>query len=117
MLWSRNPESFRPSFAGHGPVGYGMEALMRSVEMQIVNALRLGERSRASNLLSDIGRRNNSLTANDFVYILEYCARSPDPLFVMETWRIMGEKDVHMDEKCFLLIIRALCKGGYIEEV
>lgn len=48
--------------------------------MQIVNALCLGERSRASSLLSDIGCRNIELTANDFVYILEYCARSTDPL-------------------------------------
>ena len=37
--------------------------------------------------------------------------------FVMETWRIMGEKDVCIDDKCYLLIIRALCKGGYLEEV
>lgn len=48
--------------------------------MQIVNALRFDERSRASSLLSDIGHRNIALTANDFVYILEYCARSTDPL-------------------------------------
>ncbi|GFZ10513.1 tetratricopeptide repeat (TPR)-like superfamily protein [Actinidia rufa] len=93
-----------------------MESVLRSVQTQIVNALRLGERNRASSLLSDIARRNNSLTANDFVYILEYCARSPDPLFVMETWRVMGEKDVYVDDKCYLLIVRALCKGGYIEE-
>lgn len=29
----------------------------------------------------------------------------------------MGEKDVDLDDKCYLLIIRALCKGGYLEEV
>ncbi|KAG5542786.1 hypothetical protein RHGRI_015784 [Rhododendron griersonianum] len=100
---------------GHRSSGYGKEPVS-SVQMQIVNALCLGERSRASSLLSDIGRRNIELTANDFVYILEYCARSTDPLFVMETWRTMGEKDVDLDDKCYLLIIRALCKGGYLEE-
>ncbi|KAH7844020.1 hypothetical protein Vadar_023426 [Vaccinium darrowii] len=60
-------------------LGYGNEPA-RSVQMQIVNALRFNERSRASSLLSDIGRKNIALTANDFVYILEYCARSTDPL-------------------------------------
>ncbi|PSS31201.1 Pentatricopeptide repeat-containing protein [Actinidia chinensis var. chinensis] len=104
------------TLSGCGSLGYVMKPVMRSVQMQIVNALRLGERSKASSLLSDIACRSNSLTANDFVYILEYCARSPDPLFVMETWRIMGEKDVCVDDKCYLLIIRALCKGGYLEE-
>ena len=48
--------------------------------MQIVNALHLGERSKASNLLLDLGHGNNSLRPDDFVNILNYCARSPDPL-------------------------------------
>uniref|UniRef100_A0A5B7C0F4 Pentacotripeptide-repeat region of PRORP domain-containing protein n=1 Tax=Davidia involucrata TaxID=16924 RepID=A0A5B7C0F4_DAVIN len=104
------------TFSGHGYLGYGKEPFIRSGQVQIVNALRLGERSRASSLLSDLGHRNHSLRADDFVYILEYCARSPDPLFVMETWRIMGEKVVDVDEKCCLLIIRALSKGGYLQE-
>lgn len=104
------------ALSGHGSLRYGAEPILRSVQMQIVNALRLGARSVASSLLSDIGHRNHSLTASDFIYILEYCARSPDPLFGMETWRIMGEKDVYLDEKCYLLIIRALCKGGYLDE-
>ncbi|CAL5332043.1 unnamed protein product [Camellia sinensis] len=104
------------ALSGHGSLRYGAEPILRSVQMQIVNALRLGARSVASSLLSDIGHRNHSLTASDFIYILQYCARSPDPLFGMETWRIMGEKDVYLDEKCYLLIIRALCKGGYLDE-
>lgn len=29
----------------------------------------------------------------------------------------MVEKDVDVDDKCYFLIIRALCKGGYLEEV
>lgn len=84
--------------------------------MQIVNALHLGERSKASNLLLDLGHGNNSLRPDDFVNILNYCARSPDPLFVMETWRLMEERETGLNEKCYLLIIQALCKGGYLEE-
>ncbi|KAA8537422.1 hypothetical protein F0562_026891 [Nyssa sinensis] len=109
------PRTFK-SLSGHGYFGYERESIIRSVQVQIVNALRLGDRSRASSLLSDLGHRNQSLRAHDFVYILEYCARSPDPLFVMETWRIMGEKEVDVDEKCYFLVIRALSKGGYLEE-
>lgn len=101
---------------GHGYVGYGRKSLEGSVQEKIVNALRLGERSAASRLLLDLGRGNRFLRADDFVYILRYCARSPDPLFVMETWRTMEEKEVNMNGKCYLLIIRSLCKGGYVDE-
>ncbi|KAK3006304.1 hypothetical protein RJ639_016858 [Escallonia herrerae] len=102
--------------AGQGCVGTGMEPVTGSVQMQIINALHLGERSRASTLLSDLGHRNYSLRVDDFVRILEYCAFSPDPLFVMEIWTIMVEKEISMNDKCYLLVIRALCKGGYIDE-
>lgn len=37
--------------------------------------------------------------------------------FVMETFGIMREKEVEMNNKGHLLIIQALCKGGYVEEV
>ena len=50
------------------------------MQMRIVHALCLGERSKASSLLLKLGRGNYSLRANDFIYILNYCARSPDPL-------------------------------------
>ncbi|MBA0823239.1 hypothetical protein Goarm_019983 [Gossypium armourianum] len=97
-------------------LGYGGEPLTKSIQVQIVDALRLGERSRASSLLLDLGNGNQSLKANDFVYILNYCARSPDPLFVMETWRLMEEKEIDLNNTCYLLMVRALCRGGYLEE-
>ncbi|XP_059634066.1 pentatricopeptide repeat-containing protein At1g76280 [Cornus florida] len=111
-------ENFRAftTSTGRGCLGYEGKPFTRSVQVQIVNALRWGERSRASSLLLNLGCGNRSLRADDFLYILEYCSRSPDPLFVMETWRIMGEQEVDIDEKSYLLIIRALCKGGYLVE-
>lgn len=48
--------------------------------MQILEALRSGERKKASDLLLDFGHTSHSLTADDFVDIFKYCARSPDPL-------------------------------------
>ncbi|PPS00745.1 hypothetical protein GOBAR_AA19919 [Gossypium barbadense] len=102
--------------AGNVFLGYGGEPLTKSIQVQIVDALRLGERSRASSLLLDFGNGNQSLKANDFVYILNYCARSPDPLFVMETWRLMEEKEIDLNNTCYLLMVRALCRGGYLEE-
>lgn len=66
--------------AGFEFLVYGTESTTRSTQMQIVDALRLGERSKASNLLLDLGHGNHSLRPDDFVHILNYCARSPDPL-------------------------------------
>ncbi|XP_073138249.1 pentatricopeptide repeat-containing protein At1g76280 isoform X2 [Henckelia pumila] len=34
----------------------------------------------------------------------------------METWKLMKEKDVEFSGRCYFLTIRALCKGGYLEE-
>ncbi|TKY57582.1 Pentatricopeptide repeat-containing protein [Spatholobus suberectus] len=87
-----------------------------SVQMQVVKALCSGERRKASDLLLDFGSRSHSLTADDFVDIFKYCARSPDPLFVMEIWRFMELKGVSMNNMCSSLMIQALCKGGYLEE-
>ncbi|XP_022976056.1 pentatricopeptide repeat-containing protein At1g76280 isoform X1 [Cucurbita maxima] len=86
------------------------------MQRQIVDALRVGDRSSASNLLMELGQEKHSLTADNFVGILSYCARSPDPLFVMETWKIMEERGVFLDNTCTLLMIKALCKGGYLDE-
>ncbi|XP_022132697.1 pentatricopeptide repeat-containing protein At1g76280 isoform X2 [Momordica charantia] len=86
------------------------------MQMQIVDALRLGDRSSASNLLMELGQEKHSLTADNFVRILSYCAGSPDPLFVMETWRIMEDRGIFLNNTCSLLMIEALCKGGYLDE-
>ena len=59
---------------------YGAETTAKSMQMQIVDALRFGEKSKAFELLSSLGNGNYSLKANDFIDILSYCARSPDPL-------------------------------------
>ncbi|KAI3776527.1 hypothetical protein L1987_46313 [Smallanthus sonchifolius] len=96
---------------------YGYPVNPGSLQNQIVNALHLGERGRASTLLSHIGHGKHILKANHFVQILAYCAMKPDPLFVMEIWRITEEKEIDMNNKCHVFMIEALCKGGYIEEL
>ncbi|KAI5341762.1 hypothetical protein L3X38_009637 [Prunus dulcis] len=103
--------------ASHEVSWHSSESITRSIQMQIVDALRLGERSKASNQLLNLGHGNDLLRADDFVYILNYRAKSPDPLFVMETWRIMDEKEISLNNICSLLMVHALCKGGYLEEV
>ncbi|KAM7490414.1 hypothetical protein LguiA_033335 [Lonicera macranthoides] len=115
-LYTASASAFAIDYKGtricHGCFEHGSE----SWQLQIVNALRLGERTRASSLLSDLVYRNHLSRADDFVYVLDFCARLPDPLFVLETWRIMDEKEIDMNNRCYLLIIRALCKGGYLEQ-
>ncbi|KAJ0025546.1 hypothetical protein Pint_09254 [Pistacia integerrima] len=121
--------------------GHGKKSTTMSMQMQIVHALRTGERTRASYLLSDLVRGNHLLGAADFIHILQYCARSPESSgcskccklchnlrlqkmpqlccieeFVMETWRMTEEKEIGLNNTCYLLMIRALCKGGYLEE-
>ncbi|GFP87155.1 pentatricopeptide repeat-containing protein at1g76280 [Phtheirospermum japonicum] len=56
------------------------EPIERSMQDKIVNELYLGERSRASHMLSELGRGGQALQAGDFISILQYCARAPDPL-------------------------------------
>ncbi|XP_012464888.1 pentatricopeptide repeat-containing protein At1g76280 isoform X2 [Gossypium raimondii] len=34
----------------------------------------------------------------------------------METWRLMEEKEIDLNNTCYLLMVRALCRGGYLEE-
>ncbi|KAG8364467.1 hypothetical protein BUALT_Bualt18G0000400 [Buddleja alternifolia] len=97
--------------------GYWLrEPVTRSMQVEIVDALHLGDRNRASYLLSELGSGSQALQAADFIYILHYCARTPDPLFVMETWKVMAEKDIELSGKCYFLTIRALCKSGYLKE-
>ncbi|KAL5778360.1 hypothetical protein ACOSP7_011286 [Xanthoceras sorbifolium] len=111
-------EFLRPltTLLGHKFLGYEKGSRTKLMQMQIVDALRLGERSRASHLLSNLGHGNNSLRAADFLYILKYCATTPDPLFVMETWKVMEEKEIGLNNNCYLLMMRALCNGGHLEE-
>ncbi|XP_073052812.1 pentatricopeptide repeat-containing protein At1g76280-like isoform X1 [Primulina eburnea] len=96
--------------------GYRNAESVRPIQGEIVDALYSGDRNRASHLLSELGGRSHALQAQDFILILEYCAKNPDPLFVMETWKLMEEKDVEFSGRCYFLTIRALCNGGYLEE-
>lgn len=69
----------------HSFLWYGAESTTQSMQMQIIDALRFGERSKASSLLLSLTHGNYSPRANDFVSILKYCARSPDPLVSYNT--------------------------------
>lgn len=95
---------------------YGEDSITGFGQVNVVNALRSGDRSKASCLLSRLACENNYLGGDGFLYILEYCVKAPDPLFVMETWRKMEENGVYVSERCYILIIRAFCEGGYLDE-
>ncbi|WOK92039.1 pentatricopeptide repeat-containing protein [Canna indica] len=88
----------------------------RFAQLQVVNALRMGDRQRASKILLNIGEVNGYLSANDFACILEYCAHTPDPLFAMETWKIMEKKSIDINNRSCGFILQAFSKGGYIKE-
>ncbi|KAF9597742.1 hypothetical protein IFM89_021229 [Coptis chinensis] len=87
------------------------------LQSQIVSALQVGDRDRAFKFLTAFTSSSNQiLKPDDFIHILNYCATSPDTVFFMETWRIMEEKEIEMDTRCYSSIIQALTKGGYLEE-
>ncbi|XP_071919961.1 pentatricopeptide repeat-containing protein At1g76280-like isoform X4 [Coffea arabica] len=92
------------------------DSTTKPFQEQIVDALCLGERSKASSLLSELVRTVKTLKANDFLLVLQYCARLPDPLFALETWKVMEEKEIYAGGKCYFYTVRALCKGGYLKE-
>ena len=55
-------------------------SFVRPLQSEVVNALRRGDRRRASLILSNFHHTKEALTKEDFSYILEYCAEAPDPL-------------------------------------
>ncbi|KAK8933725.1 Pentatricopeptide repeat-containing protein [Platanthera zijinensis] len=87
-----------------------------AAQIQIINALQLGQRNKAKEMLVELSCANESSNAEDFDYILEYCARTPDPLFVMEAWKILVNNEIDMKKKSYRCIIEAFCKGGYLKE-
>ncbi|CAN1796484.1 Pentatricopeptide repeat-containing protein At1g76280 [Linum perenne] len=128
---------FSRAFATSNVPGAGYDFLVQglkctgSLQQQIIDSLNLEKREIASNLLDDLGNGNVSLGANDFSDILKHCARSPDPLsdlpnlfscfvpllqFAMETWRAMEKNNVSPNHICYLHMVKALCRGGYLEE-
>lgn len=92
------------------------ESTRKISQDQIVDALRSGERHGASALLSKLTHGNNSLSADDFHGILKYCARSPDPVFVMETYSAMCKREISLDSTSLLFIVQALCNGGHLDK-
>ncbi|KAM7250277.1 hypothetical protein ACFE04_022160 [Oxalis oulophora] len=107
----RSPFTTKSTSGGYG----GEESATTSTRTLIT----INERSAASDFLSALTRHdnnNNLLTPHDFIPILTYCATLPDPLFVMETWRTMEDKGVGFNDKCYVLMMRALCRGGYLQE-
>ncbi|KAM0855359.1 hypothetical protein ACQ4PT_049825 [Festuca glaucescens] len=85
-------------------------------QADIVNALRKGDRQRASIMLSNLQQTKEALTSEDFSYILEYCAEAPDPLFVMDILEIMEDKAIDISKGNYRSVTRALTKGGYSKE-
>uniref|UniRef100_A0A453J0E1 Pentacotripeptide-repeat region of PRORP domain-containing protein n=1 Tax=Aegilops tauschii subsp. strangulata TaxID=200361 RepID=A0A453J0E1_AEGTS len=88
----------------------------RFMQTDIVNALRKGDRQRASIMLSNLQQTKEALTSEDFSYILEYCAEAPDPLFVMETLELMNVKSIGISKSHYRSVTRALSQGGYSKE-
>ncbi|CAN8240166.1 unnamed protein product [Cochlearia groenlandica] len=91
-------------------------AKKKNLQLQIVDALRCGERHGASSLLLKLIHGSYSLSASDFYGILKYCARSPDPVFVMETYSVMCKKEISLDSRSLLFIVQALCNGGHLDK-
>ncbi|GAB2243561.1 hypothetical protein Droror1_Dr00023689 [Drosera rotundifolia] len=94
----------------------GGDSFTVSFGSQIVNALRHGDRIKASNMLSNFTASTSVRNEDDLLFVLDYCAKSPEPLFVMEMWRILEEKHITLGDKSCLLMVRALCRGGYLDE-
>ncbi|XP_047975263.1 pentatricopeptide repeat-containing protein At1g76280 isoform X1 [Salvia hispanica] len=104
-------------FFGTSNDGYLLtKPIARKLGEEVINALHSGQRSRASNLLTELGSGDRASEVHSFLPILQFCASAPDPLFAMETWKLMVEKDVKLSGKCYLFTIKALCKGGYLDE-
>ncbi|KAL1557173.1 hypothetical protein AAHA92_12695 [Salvia divinorum] len=104
-------------FFGTSNDGYLLtKPIARKLGEEVVNALHSGQRSRASDLLSEFGSGDRASEVHSFIPILQFCASAPDPLFAMETWKLMVEKDVKLSGKCYSFTIKALCKGGYLDE-
>lgn len=94
----------------------GRDSFTVSFGGQIVNALRHDDRIKASNMLSNFTASTSVRNEEDLLFVLDYCAKSPEPLFVMEMWRILEEKHITLGDKSCLLMVRALCRGGYLDE-
>lgn len=66
--------------AGRNVLCNGAVSTAMDLQRRIVEALRLGKRGEASNLLLRLSQGNDLRGADDFVHVLNYCAARPDPL-------------------------------------
>lgn len=55
----------------------------RLLQLQVINALRKGDKQQASKFLFNLGEVKDYLSPNSFAYILEYCASNGDPLVMI----------------------------------
>lgn len=69
-----------PLTAEHQDFTWRTSLAARMTQIDIVNALRKGDRQRPSVMLSNLQQTKEALTSEDFSDILEYCAEAPDPL-------------------------------------
>ncbi|KAH9297348.1 hypothetical protein KI387_029030, partial [Taxus chinensis] len=88
----------------------------QSLQGHIHDALHLGDTKMAINLLSHLGSMEGSLESEDCMFLLEYCWSFPDPEFALELWRFIDERNLNIKQSGYLYILRALSKGGYLDE-
>ncbi|KAM0941752.1 putative tetratricopeptide-like helical domain superfamily, pentacotripeptide-repeat region of PRORP [Dioscorea sansibarensis] len=110
-VWKNND-----SERAHSSHAFWSSTESRSLQHQIIDALQFGERDKASEMLLKLSHEDSCLGADSFTFILEYCARTPDPMFVMETWQVMKEKAIDANKRCCRYITQALIRGGYFKE-
>ncbi|XP_039116782.1 pentatricopeptide repeat-containing protein At1g76280 isoform X2 [Dioscorea cayenensis subsp. rotundata] len=67
-------------------------------------------------MLLKLSQEGGCLGADSFTFILEYCARTPDPMFVMETWQVMKQKAIDVNKRSCRYITQAFIRGGYFKE-
>ena len=67
--------------ANLGGEGYLLtKPIARKLGEEVINALHSGQRSRASNLLTELGSGDRASEVHSFLPILQFCASAPDPL-------------------------------------
>ncbi|KAI4995063.1 hypothetical protein ZWY2020_034966 [Hordeum vulgare] len=116
LLWAGVRARMISTSLEHHDFTWKTSMASRFMQTDIVNALRKGDRQRASIMLSNLQQTKEALTSEDFSYILEYCAEAPDPLFVMETLELMNVKGIDISKSHYRSVTRALSQGGYSKE-
>ncbi|XP_057866655.1 pentatricopeptide repeat-containing protein At1g76280 isoform X2 [Cryptomeria japonica] len=112
FLWSRAQKPYAGSKVSVDEV----ILFKQSLQVRIHEALRLGNTKMTINLLCHLGSMEDSLTSEDCMFLLESCWRFPDPEYALELWRLMDEKRLEIKRSGYLCILRALTKGGYLDE-